>query len=153
MILESIIQEKENIEKNVQQKKIESSNIDKNQYKNKKVLVVDDNKLNIKVATRLLEPYQAKVDTATSGQECIDKIKKNTYDLILLDQMMPEMDGTETLQHLKEMKDFSTPVVVITADAIVGKKEEYLSAGFDDYLTKPIVVEELNRILKKYLEK
>lgn len=119
----------------------------------KSILVVDDNKLNIKVATRLLEPYQAKVDTATSGQECIDRIKKNTYDLILLDQMMPEMDGIETLQHLKEMKGFSTPVVVLTADAIVGKKEEYLSAGFDDYLTKPIVVEELNRILKKYLEK
>ena len=120
----------------------------------KSILVVDDNKLNIKVATRLLEPYQVKVDTALTGQECVDFIQEGkTYDLILLDQMMPEMDGTETLKQLKEIKNFNTPVVVLTADAIVGKKEEYLSAGFDDYLPKPIDVNELNKILKKYLQK
>lgn len=118
----------------------------------KKILLVDDNKLNLKVATKLLKPYEVTLEAVESGQECIDLIKNgNTYDLILLDQMMPEMNGTETLKLLKEDKSFKTPVVVLTADAIVGVKEKYLNEGFDDYLPKPIDVNELNKIMKKYL--
>ncbi len=121
---------------------------------NKKVLIVDDNKLNLKVASRLLEPYQVKVETVMSGQACLNLIEKNQkYDLILLDQMMPEMDGIETLKKLKENSKFKTPVIALTADAIVGKKEEYLASGFNDYLPKPIDSNELHRILKKYLQK
>lgn len=121
--------------------------------KGKKILVVDDNKLNLKVATRLLKPYEVEVDTASSGDECIKKIEASTdYDLILLDQMMPEMNGVETLHTLKAMSGFNIPVVVLTADAIKGKKEEYLSLGFNDYLSKPIDVEELSKTLKKYLK-
>lgn len=121
--------------------------------KGKKILVVDDNKLNLKVATRLLKPYEVEVDIASSGDECIKKIEASTdYDLILLDQMMPEMNGVETLHTLKAMSGFNIPVVVLTADAIKGKKEEYLSLGFNDYLSKPIDVEELSKTLKKYLK-
>ncbi len=120
----------------------------------KRILVVDDNKLNLKVATRLLEPYQVTIDKVESGQECIDLIQNgNTYDLILLDQMMPEMDGTETLKQLKADSKFHIPVIALTADAIVGKKEAYLASGFDDYLSKPIDSNELHNILKKYLQK
>lgn len=119
--------------------------------KGKKVLIVDDNKLNLKVATKLLAPYNVISKTASSGNEAINMIKEEKFDLILLDQMMPEMDGTTTLQKLKEDNEFKTPVIVLTADAIVGKKEEYLKAGFNDYLSKPINNDELNEILKKYL--
>ena len=92
----------------------------------KKVLVVDDNKVNIRVAERLLKKYNIEVTSVESGQECIELIKnKNDYDLILLDQMMPNMNGVETLQELKKNKKFNIPVVVLTADAIEGKKEEY----------------------------
>ena len=110
------------------------------------------NKLNIKVASRMLESYQIEIDTALSGIECIEKIKNSTYDLILLDDMMPKMSGSETLQELKKIEDFKTKVVVLTANAISGMKEKYLSIGFHDYLAKPIDKLELKRILKTYLK-
>ena len=109
--------------------------------------------LNIKVATRLLKTYQIIPDTSLSGKECLDKIKTNKYDLILLDDMMPNMSGTEVLQELKKDKDFKTPVVVLTANAISGMKEKYLSLGFTDYLAKPIDKLELTRVLNEYLKK
>ena len=119
----------------------------------KKILIVDDNKLNLKVAEKLLKPYEVMTTSVLSGEECISLIKnKKEFDLILLDQMMPNMDGIETLKQLKTIKDFSTPVIVLTADAIVGGKEKYLSVGFNDYLSKPIDMDELNKILKKYLQ-
>lgn len=119
----------------------------------KSVLIVDDNKLNLKVATRLLTPYKLKTETVESGKQCIDLIEKGSkYDLILLDQMMPEMSGVETLQELRKIEGFATPVVVLTADAVIGVREKYLNDGFDDYLSKPIDVEELNELLKKYLK-
>lgn len=121
-------------------------------FKDKKILIVDDNKMNLKVATRLLESYQINLDTCFSGRECIDKIKANTYDLILLDDMMPNMSGTETLQELKKLDNFNTKVIVLTANAVSGMKEKYLSSGFDDYLAKPIEKNELNRVLKEYLK-
>ena len=117
-----------------------------------KILLVDDDNLNIKVATRLLKPYNVIVTAVTSGKEALKVLEKETFDLILLDQMMPEMSGTETLHQMQE-KEIKIPTVMLTADAMVGKKELYLKAGFDDYLAKPINTEELNKILKKYLEK
>ena len=117
----------------------------------KRILVVDDDKLNLKVATRLLQPYEVEIDCVNSGQEGIDKAQLGNYDLILLDQMMPIMDGVETLHHMHNIEDFKTPVIVLTADAIIGVKEKYLQEGFDDYLSKPIDRQELNNILKKYL--
>ena len=119
----------------------------------KSILVVDDNLLNIKVAERLLKVYKCNITFASSGSECLDKVSNNKYDLILLDDMMPRMSGTETLQKLKEIDSFNTPVVALTANAITGMREEYINRGFNDYLSKPIVKEDLNRVMKKYLKK
>ena len=119
----------------------------------KNILVVDDNLLNLKVAERLLKAYKCNITFANSGSECLDKVSSKKYDLILLDDMMPRMTGTETLKKLKEMDSFNTPVVALTANAITGMREEYISKGFNDYLSKPIVKEDLNRVMKKYLKK
>lgn len=119
----------------------------------KKVLVVDDNKINLKVAARLLSNYKVNVELVESGFECLEKVKTNTYDLILMDDMMPKMSGVETFHKLKENNSFNTPVVALTANAITGMKEKYLSEGFNGYLSKPIDKLELNIIMKKYLKK
>lgn len=116
------------------------------------VLLVDDNKMNLNVAELLLKETKMKVDTALSGQEALEHMRNNSYNLILLDHMMPVMDGIEVLEKMrKEKLQEGVAVVVLTANAIAGAKEMYLSKGFDDYLSKPIVGEELNRVLKKYL--
>ncbi len=121
-------------------------------FSNKKVLIVDDNKINIKVAERLLRDYNLNIESVFSGFECLDKINSgNTYDLILLDDMMPKMNGVETLKNLKMIEGFNTPCVALTANAVSGMKEKYLSNGFDDYLSKPIDKNELKRILDYYL--
>jgi len=120
--------------------------------KDKKILIVDDNELNLKVTSRLLEPYEVTSTLLLSGIECIELIQEqNDFDLILLDQMMPNMDGLETLNKLKQIKDFNIPVVVLTADALKGSKEKYINDGFDDYISKPIDKKELSRVLKKFL--
>mgnify|MGYP004508858677 FL=1 len=125
----------------------------KKTYKNKRVLIVDDNKINLKVAERLLESYELDVDCVLSGFLMIDKIKEGkSYDLIFLDDMMPSMSGVETLQKVKkEFTKFNTPVVALTANALTGMREKYLASGFSDYLAKPINKEELNDIVSKYL--
>lgn len=118
----------------------------------KKILVVDDNKVNLKIATKLLSSYRVEVDEATSGKETIDKIASGIqYDLIFLDDMMPHMTGVETLVELKKIEGFDIPTVALTANAISGMKEKYIQAGFDDYLSKPIDRSELDNILRKFL--
>ena len=125
---------------------------EKTNYK-KKLLVVDDNKLNLKVATKILESYNFTVEAANSGFECIEKIKyKNDYDAIFMDIMMPQMDGVETLKKLRELENFKTPVIALTADATLGSREKYLEAGFDDYLAKPIVKMTLEETLNKFID-
>lgn len=119
----------------------------------KKVLIVDDNELNLKVTNRLLKPYELDVTLLENGNECIDLIKEgNKFDLILMDQMMPGLNGTEVMNRLKEITDFNTPIVVLTADAMNGQKEKYLESGFDDYISKPIDKKELSRVLKKFVK-
>ena len=128
---------------------IESSIIDAN---GAKLLIVDDNEMNIKVAMTLLKKYHFNIDTCFSGLACLAKIKEGqTYDIILLDDMMPKMNGRETLKQLRENPSFKTPVVALTANAITGMKEEYLSCGFNDYLSKPIEKKELERIIKTFI--
>ncbi len=130
-----------------------NTEIDLFDAKGKRILLVDDNKINLKVAVRLLQSYQMQIDQAMSGQECLDKIKEgNAYDLILLDDMMPKMSGVETLKELQKIEGFETPTIAFTANAISGMKEKYLSDGFHDYLSKPIDKLELNQLLKKYLK-
>ena len=123
---------------------------------NKRILLVDDNKLNLKVATKLLAPYEVEVVEAGSGQECLDILEKDTsFDLILMDDLMPEMSGTECLDIIKKIErvdGYYIPVVVLTANAVSGMKEKYLNSGFEDYLSKPIDKYALDRILKKYLK-
>lgn len=117
-----------------------------------KILVVDDNNINLKVANRLLKDYAADVVLISSGQECINRILDGEhYDLILMDDMMPHMTGSETLKNLKNIFGFKIPVVALTANAISGMKERYLSLGFDDYLAKPINKDHLYKVLRKYL--
>lgn len=131
-------------------KEIEIEDLD---LSSKKILIVDDNKINLKVATRLLGDYNCMIETADSGFECIEKIKAgNIYDLILMDDMMPKISGTETFHHLKEIPGYNIPIVALTANAISGMKEKYLQNGFDDYLSKPIEKEELYRVLVKFLQ-
>jgi signal transduction histidine kinase/CheY-like chemotaxis protein/HPt (histidine-containing phosphotransfer) domain-containing protein len=118
-----------------------------------KVLVVDDNKINLRVANKLLEEYKLNIELVNSGEDCINRIiDGKKYDLIFLDIMMPKMKGPEVLQNLKNIIGFNTPVVALTADVITGMEEKYTSDGFDDCLAKPIVEEELYKILKKYLK-
>lgn len=115
----------------------------------KKILIVDDNKLNLKVASRLIEKYKCEIETIESGFECLDKIKAGEhFDLILMDDMMPEMGGVETFHKLQEIEGFNTPVIALTANAISGMREKYLSEGFNDYLSKPIDKAELNKVLQ-----
>ena len=119
----------------------------------KKVLVVDDNKINLKVAERLLEEYKLGPDLVDTGRECINRIiSGDKYDLIFLDIMMPKMKGPEVLENLRNIEGFNTPVIALTADVITGMEEKYLSQGFNDCLSKPIIEEELYYILKKYLK-
>ena len=115
---------------------------------NKKILIVDDNNLNIKVAQRALSNFDFEVDTCQSGQECLNKINQGIkYDLILMDIMMPEMSGETTLSKLKEIANFDTPVIALTADAVAGAKEKYLSEGFTDYIAKPFTKDQIKEKL------
>ena len=144
---------KEELSKVMKEKETEEKTDEIIDATGKSILVVDDNMLNLKVAERLLKAYKCNITLVSSGSECLDKISNNKYDLILLDDMMPRMSGTETLQKLKEIETFNTPVVALTANAITGMKEEYINRGFNDYLSKPIIKEDLNRVMKKYLKK
>ena len=120
----------------------------------KKVLVVDDNNLNLKVASKLLSKYNLTLELVSSGRECLDKIQSGaTYDLVLLDDMMPKMSGVETLAELKKIEGYNIPTVILTANAIAGMREKYLRDGFDDYLAKPIDKGELNKVLKEFVMK
>ncbi len=130
-----------------------SSNIEIFDLKGKKVLVVDDNKLNLKVATRLLTPYNLEITTSESGFDAIELLKNNKYDIILMDDMMPKMSGTETLKEIQKNKLYDGPIVALTANALTGMREKYIEHGFTDYLAKPIEKAELNRVLKTYLTK
>ena len=121
-------------------------------FSNKKVLVVDDNNLNLKLAERLFLKYNCHIKTVKSGFECLDLITAgNKFDLIFLDDVMPKMLGSETLVRLKKTEGFNTPVVALTANAVSGMREKYLLLGFDDYLAKPIERDQLSIILKKFL--
>lgn len=117
-------------------------------------LVVDDNMMNRKVFIKLLKHTKIQIDEAESGFECIEKMKENCYDIVFLDHMMPELDGVETLQRLKEMSDYpseNTPVVALTANAIVGAKKQYINEGFDDFLSKPIIYKDVEELILKFL--
>ncbi|MCR5136960.1 MAG: response regulator [Oscillospiraceae bacterium] len=118
------------------------------------VLIVDDTRMNLTVAVNLLKKTLLQIDTADSGADAVALAQKKVYDVILMDQRMPEMDGTEALNRIRNDADGLnrlTPVICLTADAVIGAKERYLAEGFSDYLTKPIDSAALERMLRKYL--
>ena len=137
------------------QDSVEKKEIDYVDCSEFRVLLVDDNALNLKVAHKLLSKYNFKIDEVSSGMDCINKIKSNEiYHMIFLDHMMPEMDGIEVLHVLKDLSGYNIPpIVALTANAISGVKEMYLKEGFDEYLSKPINISELNKIILKYFSK
>lgn len=118
------------------------------------VLVVDDNEVNLKVAYGLLHLYGIEADLVASGKECLEKAKEKRYDIVFMDQMMPEMDGTETMHLLRQQIEGygEVPIVALTANALVGVKEEMLAAGFDDFLGKPIELQLMEQILHRFAE-
>lgn len=120
-----------------------------------KILIVDDNAVNISVVRGILKKCGVQADKALSGPECLDKVSKNHYDIILMDHMMPGMDGIETYKKIKQLKNASAeiPCIALTANAVSGSREQYLAAGFTDYLSKPVDIDELYRLLKEYLPK
>ena len=121
-----------------------------------RILVVDDVSMNLKVIRELLKSTKIQIDTVESGKECLRNITFQKYDIIFLDHMMPDMDGMETLKNMKwvaDNKNSDTPVIMLTANAVVGAKDEYFNAGFNDYLAKPIKENELEQMIRKYLPK
>lgn len=122
--------------------------------KDAKVLIVDDTEMNLIVIKGLLKRTGITVTTAQSGEEAIALVKEQDFDIIFLDHLMPEMDGIETLSRMckeTQIKNKGTPVICLTANAISGAREEYLACGFTDYLSKPVVPDELDELLLVYL--
>lgn len=125
-----------------------------NRYPEKRIFAIDDNETNLDVIAAILEMLDITVDKSTSAKSAIQRLKQEKYDLILTDDMMPDMNGTELMQYIKTQKNqanFETPIIVLTANAVVGAREEYLKKGFDDYMTKPIDIDILQKLLDKYL--
>ena len=120
-----------------------------------RILVVDDAPMNLHVVEGLLDGTEIQLDTAVSGADCLIWIQQNRYDLILLDYRMPEMDGIETLHEIRKLGDWraTVPVICLTANAMTGAREQYLKAGFDDYVTKPIKPQLLEEVIIQYLPK
>ena len=123
----------------------------KETYGNKRILVVDDNALNIKVAKRALSGFDLIVDDCNTGQKCIEMVKNNKYDLILMDIMMPGMSGEQALKELKKDPTFNIPTIALTADAVQGAKEKYLKAGFNDYISKPFSRDQIKEKMDNYI--
>ena len=125
-----------------------------------KVLIVDDVQMNLDAASALLEQLQMEIHTAQSGQEAIRKIKQNHYNLVLMDHMMPEMDGIKTTEKVRDLAVETQdpyyaelPILALTANAMVGMKESFLQAGMQDFISKPIEINTLNAAIKKWLPK
>lgn len=119
-----------------------------------RVLIVDDNEVNLQVASGLMIPYHMQVDCATSGRKAISKIESGDYDLVFMDHMMPEMDGVEAVELIRALSDEnkrSVPVVALTANVTQDARELFIAAGFNDFLSKPIETVKLNEILRKWL--
>ena len=117
-----------------------------------RILIVDDNEMNLEVITELMSETRIKTKTALSGDECLDMLKTETFDVILLDQMMPGMSGTQTLEEIRAQHLCDdTPVIALTADAIIGARDAYIREGFTDYLSKPVMYADLEAILLKYI--
>lgn len=145
VVIQEIVNKESNLVVN------EQTTLNYETFDGKKVLVVDDSKLNLKVAENVLKNFKVSTETVTSGLECLSCVNSKKYDIIFMDIMMPNMSGVEVLKKLREEK-VNIPVIALTADAIEGQEEKYISEGFDGYLSKPIDKTKLKVILNKYLK-
>ncbi len=145
VVIQEIVNKESNLVVN------EQTTLNYETFEGKKVLVVDDSKLNLKVAENVLKNFKVSTETVTSGLECLSCVNSKKYDIIFMDIMMPNMNGVEVLKKLREEK-VNIPVIALTADAIEGQEEKYISEGFDGYLSKPIDKTKLKVILNKYLK-
>lgn len=121
---------------------------------NVKILLVDDNIINLKVASAIMEPYKMQIITATRGAEALDKIESKDFDIVFLDHMMPEMDGVETLKRIRNKNApyfKNVPVIALTANAVAGAKEMFLREGFQEFVSKPIESSILDRVLRHFI--
>lgn len=143
-----VIQDIVNVE--IKEKSSNTISFDYNTFEGKKALIVDDSKLNLKVAENVLKNFLVTTESVTSGLECLSCVNSKKYDIIFMDIMMPNMSGVEVLRKLRE-NGVNTPVIALTADAIEGQEEKYMSEGFDGYISKPINKEKLSYVLNKYL--
>lgn len=119
-----------------------------------KILIVDDNAINLRVERGLMKNYRFKIDTALSGKEALEKLESKDYDLVFMDHMMPEMDGVDTLHRIRDKAGIyyaNIPVIALTANAVAGAKEMLIAEGFQDFLAKPVEIASMHRILEKYL--
>lgn len=121
-----------------------------------KIMVVDDNIINLEVASGILKRYEAQTVLVSSGKECLNYLRDESVDFIFLDYMMPEMDGIDTLKHIKALQIpelMHVPIVALTANAVTGAREMFIEAGFDEYISKPIELNKFERVLREYLDK
>ena len=119
-----------------------------------KILIVDDNTINLRVESSLMKNYRFTIDTALSGMEALEKLESKDYDMVFVDHMMPEMDGVDTLHRIRDKAGIyyaNIPVIALTANAVAGAKEMHIAEGFQDFLSKPVEIASMHRILEKYL--
>ena len=119
-----------------------------------KILIVDDNAINLRVESSLMKNYRFTIDTALSGMEALEKLESKDYDMVFMDHMMPEMDGVDTLHRIRDKAGIyyaNIPVIALTANAVAGAKEMLIAEGFQDFLSKPVEIASMHRILEKYL--
>ena len=120
---------------------------------NGRVLVVDDKDMNLYIARGMLSLYRLHIDTAKSGHEAIEKIKYNAYDLVLMDHVMPRMDGIETTKKVRKLRGAykKLPIIALTVNTAIGAKEMFLASGFNGFISTPIVLQEIDQLLKEWL--
>lgn len=138
------------------ERKAEEKKIDYFEAPEAQVLLVEDNPVNMRVAQGLLKPLKLKMDVAENGLAALDKVREKKYDIILMDHMMPVMDGIEASKKIRQMEEEyykRVPIIALTANAISGAKEEFLEAGMNDFVSKPIQIEMMLKVLKKWLPK
>jgi CheY-like chemotaxis protein len=137
---------------------LESYNVNRYTYPSARLLVVDDIPTNLKVTEGLLAPYEASVDTCLTGQEAIDLVKRNNYDIVFMDHMMPEMDGIEATEIIRaweetEKRKMPLPIIALTANAVTGAREMFVEKGFNDFIAKPIDVSKLDEMVNRWIPK
>ncbi len=149
LLVQSEYSKGNNLQFVLEQKMVKNTPIDDTSIS---VLVIDDNHINVKIFKSILKNYNMVIHEGNSGEECLKMLELKKYDIVFLDHMMPNMDGIETIRiHKKNYESINkdTPIIALTANAVMGAREEYIKEGFSDYLTKPIDVEKLNRIIEE----